>query len=367
MLDDAPVQGRQTNRKLIIVLLLLASVSLFGSWALANWGPVSSSLREVKNQIFRKTSKWQSAACTPDTKAVTLGSGICFLTEGTATVLDAQGQVQYSMETDAERLCGSVSAAAYTPLGKTLNLLGDKKGETLAISGGIDTVILGRDSCVAVITAGSGYLTKTEIYDTSGQLLGEIGLSDAAMVAAAFLSEDQLLAGLCVLTDGSWELRYYGRDGVLRNTAALKDLAYQDVLSCGEGVLVETEEAVFFMNEAGDQTGSFTWDVGSLDALECSQEGYAVLILSEGCTYELYTVGMDGSLWGITQLSGPIRGLSVCGNTVCILDFEELEVYDRHCEPTKIFPEGARAATVAAEDGACWLLGDGELMHLRFT
>jgi hypothetical protein len=367
MLDDAPVQGRQTNRKLIIVLLLLASVSLFGSWTLVNWGPVSSRLREVKNQIFRTTSQWQTAPCTPDTKAVTLGSGICLLTEGTATVLDAQGQVQYSLETDSERLCGSVSAVAYMPLGKTLYLLGDKRGETLTISGGIDAVILGSDSCVAVITAGSGYLTKTEIYDTSGQLLGEIGLSDAAMVAAAFLSEDQLLAGLCVLTDGSWELRYYGTDGVLRNAAVLEDLSYQDVYSCGEGVLVETEEAVLFMNEAGDQTGSFTWDVGHLDALECSQEGYAVLALSQGCNYALYSIGMDGSLWGKTQLDGPIRGLSVCGNTVCILDFEKLRVYDRHCEPTKIFPEGARAATVVAEDGACWLLGDGELMHLRFT
>jgi hypothetical protein len=187
------------------------------------------------------------------------------------------------------------------------------------------------------------------------------------MVAAAFLSKDQLLAGLCVLKDGGWELRYYGTDGVLRNTAALEDLSYRDVYSCGEGVLVETEEEVLFMNETGDQTGRFTWENKHLDALECSQEGYAVLALSKGCTYELYTIGIDGSLWGKAQLDGPIRGLSVCGNTVCVLDFEKLRVYDRHCEPTKIFPEGARAATVIAEDGACWLLGDGELMHLRFT
>jgi hypothetical protein len=324
-------------------------------------------VREIKNHFFQRTTQWQSVSCTPETKAVSLGSGICLLTEGTATVLDAQGRVQYCIETEVQQLCGNASAAAYTPLGKTLYLLEDDRTERLTISGGIDTVILGRDSCVAVITSGSGYLTQTLIYDTSGQLLGKIGLTDAAMVAAAFLSKDQLLSGLCVLKDGSWELRYYGTDGVLRNTAALEDLTYQDVYSCGEGVLLETEEEVLFMNETGDQTGRFTWESKHLDALECSQEGYAVLALSEGCTYELYTIGMDGSLWGKAQLDEPIRGLSVCGNTVCILDFEGLEVYDRHCEPTKIFPEGARAATVIAEDGACWLLGDGELMHLRFT
>jgi hypothetical protein len=365
MLDDASVKGRQTNRKFIVLLLLLALTAWMSAWGLSNLDSVSSGIQKFKNRIFGGTPQWQAAACTPETKAVRLGNGVCMITDGTISVMDDQGQVQYSLDTDAKTLGGG--AIAYTPLGKTLWLLETDHAETLNLSGGVDVAVTGTEGCIAVITAGSGYLTMTEIYDASGQLLGQIGLTDAAMAAAAFLSKDQLLAGLCVLKDGSWELRYYGIDGRIKRSIALEDLTYRGIYACGNGVLVENEEKVQFFNEAGDQSGCYAWDSESLAALACSQEGYAVLALSRGSTYELRTIGTDGSLWGNAQLDGPIRGLSVCGNTVCILDFDGLEVYDRHCEPTKIFPEGASAATVVAEEHSCWLLGDGEVLHLGFT
>lgn len=359
MLDDAlSISGRQTKWKYAIILFMLAMAALGAAWALEHW---------PEGRYFGRTLSlegvWKESGCGRETTALALEDRLYLADDDTVTVLDENSNAVYSLEGESGlRLSGESIALAYVPGGNSVHIFGRETSRTLSVPGGVDALAAG-ETCFALITAGSGYLTQTDIYDYEGRLLGRIGLKSSAMVRCAFTGS--YLAALCYGTDGLWSLNFYDSDGTACLHVSLEAEICYDLCPVGEQIAVFTADELLFFDEAGLCTGNYLLGSGEILAWDTGEKGYLALALRSQGKYQLKTFSQGGALLGEAELPLEIRALEVSGSSVCLLDMEGLRVYDAFCHFMSVSGEGARAVSISATEKGLWLLGNGEMMYLN--
>ncbi len=357
MLDDAVSYGRQTKWKYVMLLISLAGFALGTLWGLEH------------RQEFLRLGKtlsteglWHTSGCSAETSALALEERL-FLADGaTVTVLDEDLGPVYTLEAEnGLRLTGGSMALGYVPCGDRVYILDSMGQHSVRISGGVDAVIPG-ESSFAVITSGSGLLTRTKIFDYGGDLTGSIDLKDSAMVRGCFVGDR--LAALCYGTDGSWRLDFYTASGTQEYSLPLYAEICYDLITVGESIVLWTADELLFFDETGQCVGDFLLGSGEILTWATGGRDYLALVLCSRGEYRLKSFSQDGQVLGEAVLPMEIRALEVTGTSICVLDFENLRVYDAFCDLQSVSGEGARAVTMTATDKALWLLGDGEIMQL---
>lgn len=279
----------------------------------------------------------------------------------TGAVLE-QGQFRYhgkrlSLEgtwTAREEVAANLS---YDLGGNTL-LLGT---EEFLVPCGIDGVMTG-ENALAVITGGSGVLTRTAFYDLSGEPLGRLDLRERAMLRGIFL--DSGFLGLCYGKDGCWSLVLCGTDGDIRSELTLEAQICYGILSLGTGFVVETEDALLFYDQELVCLNKYLMGSREVTAWVGENDLLAVVFSHQG-ENKLSTFSPEGELLGEEVLPMECRDLEISGYNVCVLDFESLRVYDAFCNCYAVSSEGGRALSLEADTKGLWLLGEGEAMYLK--
>lgn len=254
-----------------------------------------------------------------------------------------------------EQMAETVPEFSYEPGGKELTA----GGRSISVPCGIDAMISGADG-FAVLTGGSGVLTRTVFYDPEGEQTGKIDLKDRAMLRGVFL--DDCFLGLCYGKDGRWSLLKCGKDGQMLDELTLETEFCYDLLGFEYGFVVETEDALLFFSQELELTGNFLLGSRQVVAWAGEDELLAVVFLHQG-VYELETFYRAELVAGC-QLPMEIRDLALVQGNICILDFESLRVYDAHCNCYAVSPEGARAVRLETDQKGLWLQGVGEAMYL---
>ena len=210
---------------------------------------------------------------------------------------------------------------------------------------------------MAAVTAGSGYLTVTEIYSPEGTLEQTVALTDRAMVMMAFL-EDGTLASCCVDRAGRWLLRLDRGEEALE--VLLEDALVYDILPCGGGAALWTCGGVRFFDVQGAETGCLALNGEAVLDWACGD--FAALTVYEDGGYRLRIASPDGRSQALCALTGKPMMLTVCDKSVCLLDRESLLVYDDFGILRHRSAIGARAGAVYARAGRTLLTGDGQLL-----
>ncbi len=359
MSDDAVrLQGRQTKWSYIMALLLAALASLLG--ALIASGEIPSDIGLSGLWSRAETDVWMTIP--EEGRCAALGEKVLLAGNGYLATLDlTDGSLQQEpldMQDPVVQANGGY-AAVYEPCGDTLLLLGENESWTAEVPAGIDLAVAGPWGQAAVVTAGSGYLTETILYDADGQRLDAIGLTDQAMVQMVYL-DDGTLASCCVSREGQWFLRLYGAEtGVIALTAMVYDMR-----SWGRGVALWTSEGLTFYDGSGTETFSLALPPDRVLDWDCGDVA-AVLVRRMG-RYQVLTVSPEGQLWESELLSVRPRQLLAVGNRVCTLDSEALLVYDNSSGFRRDLRGGQTVELVKAED-AVLLVGDGELLYTRLS
>lgn len=358
MLDDAAVlHGRQTKWKYVTILILLAAMAAGMEWHLAH----GEEFMYVGDELCLE-GEWRVSGCSPETEAIALGEELYFADGATVTVLEVPQNAGYTLEAEQNvELVAGGGIFAYTPGAKQLYMLGPQGSKTLNMPGRCDSVAAG-ESSFAVITAGSGFLTRTDIFSMDGELTGRIGKKNSAMVRCAFFGEN--LAALCYDTNGQWHLEAYSCQGAPEWEILLEtDICY-DLVNVGRNLAVWTEDALLFFDKNGSSAGSQLLGSGEIVAWATGEKDYLALVICSRGAYTLKTFSGTGKLLGEAELPMEIRDLEVSGSNICLLDFESLRVYDAFCQLQSVSEDGARAVSIAADGKGLWMLGDGEMMYL---
>ncbi len=357
MLDDHAVSyGRQTNGKYIILLMFLALASLLGAWALEHKGKVQSILARLL-PVVQRPMDWQDAPCNGASSVFGGKDGAVLLTDGTLYHLSMDGAVTALLETGEDQLMPLSGSLPGAWCESALYLW--KEGTFSEIS--VKTGILGacgNDDFIAVISKGSGYLTYTKLFDASGEMIGTIGLTDAAMTELA--CSDSALAGLCMDKMGQWCLRIYDTFGVLQTELPLGAESRCHILGTQQGFVVLGEHTVRCYSQDGEETGQFTLSQGTVSCGTVAGENVAVLA-DCGNANTLYIVSPKGSVVGEMELTAPVRRVTAQVDRVYVLDYQTLRVYDMQGRLLLTAKDGARAANMVAYGSDLWLTGNGEL------
>lgn len=357
--DAALGAGRQIKWKYIIALLALAGACLWAAWLGAEG--VELALTRLQGR-GRTPVDWREFPCAPEDKTAPLsGGGAAVCLGGTVTVMDNGGGEAYSLETGEEDLCltGDSAAAAYVPGGKTLYWMGEWGWREMTFPLGVYGAFPGEEDALAVLTTGSGYLTKIVFYDSAGKVTGEIGMTDRIMAAGGFCQEDRRFWALCISGEGRWSGEVYDMTGERLCSVPLENP--RQILSCGTGAAVLTATELIFFTGDGLETGRYSLEGAPPSQWRCSETGWALLVWQRGRQTVMKTVSREGTLLGETVLDGPVRDVEVCGNVLYALDLQTLGVYDKQCSLLDSCGDGARAAGLTAFSGGCWLFGSGEV------
>ena len=363
MLDDHAVSyGRRTNGKYIILLLALALIALLGAWALEHKGTIQSALSRLL-QKKQPSMDWQDAPSNGASSVFGCDDGAVLLTDGVLYHLDMAGTVTAQLDTGEDAL---------TPLSGSIPGAWGENTLYLWRSGAfsdipMETGILGAcadENHIALISKGSGYLTDTILLDASGQKLGSIGLTDAAMTELA-CTED-VLAGLCMDKLGQWSLRLYDFSGTLQTKIPLGEESRCHLLGTEQGFLVLTAHTVRFFDVDGTETGAYTLPKGTVSCGTAAEEGAAVLV-DCGSMGTLYFISSAGKLLGETAISTPVRRLTAWADRVYVLDYQALRVYDRQGGLQATLIQGARAADLSPKGSNLWLAGNGEVSRISIS
>ena len=363
MLDDHAVSyGRRTNGKYILLLMALALAALLGAWATEHTGVIQSTLsRLLPNQ--QQTMDWQDAPCNGASSVFGCGDGAVLRTDSVLYHLDMDGAITDQLDTGESELVplsGSIPGAWGE---NTLYLWKDGAFSTISV----ETGILGAcadDEHIAIISKGSGYLTNTILMDVSGNRLGSIGLTDAAMTELA--CTESVFAGLCMDKLGQWSLRLYDFDGMANAVIPLGEESRCHIIGTEQGFLVLGTHTLRFYGNDGTETGSYTLPKGILSCGTAAGENAAVLA-DCGSVSTLYLVSPAGKLLGETELTTPVRRLTAQADRVYILDYQALQVYDRHGGLLMTIPQGARAANLGHNGSNLWLAGNGEISRILIS
>lgn len=365
MWDDAVLlQGRQTKRKWkeILILVFAAAFAVGAAWAMEHQEFLGDSWEAFWTRCNLKSDQvWNSIGCSTEAEAFYLEDAIVYVEDGQICVADINGNVQFRWDTLMEepQYAQSKSAAVfYEAGGKDMFLLGADGIVHVSSANELDAAAVSDCGTAAVVTSGSGYLTVTKCYDSSGRVTKEIGLTDAAMVMMTFLRETDTLVSCLVTNQGSWVLRLDKADDTIEIPIE-SDIIY-DLKPCGKGVALWTSDGIALYSQAGERIA--TYECASDSVIDWDSDTFAAVLTRSGTVCQLITVAENGIKVGDAgQLAGSGE-LSVCGNTVCVLDREELLFYDKSCELLGQSAYGASAQTVQAIHGGAVLFGDGEFM-----
>lgn len=356
---DAAKEGRQTNWKYVMILLITALAALVCLWAVEH--PLEIRLFDLhRSDLLEGT--WTAAPCAPESGVCAIGDLLYLAEDASLTVLDADLKTVFSQDFSGEiNLYAGEFALACVPSAKEVGIIKENGLKTLEFPGGVDAVFTGKDH-FAVITAGSGYLTNTVLYTGEGTMSGQIGLVDEAMISGAFL--DDLFAGLSFGKDGVWYLGWYTPAGVMVQKSAVDALQCFELRSLGDMLVIRTQDELLFYEKAGDLVERVSFGTAEFVSWDFSENDFLALVVRSRGKYRLKTLLESGQLLGETELPMEIRDLAVSGNRVLVLDPETLRIYDAFCATDAISDLGARAAQIAAGENKIWLLGNGELMKL---
>lgn len=362
MLDDAAVlEGRHTKRKWKTGLaLVLAALALLGAaWTAGHWSTVRDAwCAFLPRHDLQTKNVWVSGAYGREAQAFALGDLVIFAGTEQISAVELDGTIRYRCDRAAGRpvsIHSRKEAAVYTPGGTELILLDSEGARTLSVPSGIDAAAVSDCGSVAVITSGSGYQTVTKQYNEYGDAIAEQGRTDSAMVMMTYIRRGDLLAACLIGMDGAWRLRIGTEEFPLA-----ADTVY-DIKPCGDGVALWTNEGLLTYSAEGTLTGRLGFRAEELIAWD--SDTFAAALVLRGRAYQICTLTEDGTTEESEPLPRPPRGLSVCGGSVCLLDSEELLLYDKTCRLTAASPHGASAMTVQAIDGGAMLFGDGEFMR----
>ena len=370
MWDDAvQMQGRQTKRKWkwIGVLLAAALICMLGSWLAMHPNAIQERVAELRGQI-------QTDVETEWVQFFSSGySGTVALVGDLVLSADAEGVAAYNMEgkqryqTPMDWQEPVIAEAfgytvAYDPGGTNL-LLADADGTLeVGIPQGIDLAVPGPEGLCAVITGGSGYMTETRIFSTSGETLRQIGLTDQAMAMMTFL-EDGTLASCCVDRTGTWSLRLDREEDSLE--LPVSDSMVYEIQSCGEGFALWTNAGIRFYDSQGNCTGSYEIRDDAVLAWDC--DDWAAALIRRFGTYRLLTLSPTGEAVEQELDSGLPETLLVCGKWACMLDSEALLVYDKNGTLVQRSVSGARAGGMLSAENGLLLMGDGEMLYMQIS
>lgn len=359
MWDDALIfSGRQTKWKCALSLILLAVLAIMAALLLER----GQNLRFYG--IGLKTEgTWQGFACTPDTKAIAQENRLFLLEDDRISVLDQNLKTLYTVSADRDMmLMSGEKMIAFSPMGKQVLLLDDQAQITVPVSGGVDAVAAGQHG-FAVITSGSGCITRSKILDYDGTVTGQIDLKESAMLRCAFSGE--LLAALCYDEEGVWSLEYYTRQGEKMISVPLAAEFCYDLISVGTGIAVYSSDGLLFFNEQGSAQEEHLLGTNEILHWAADEKGYLAVVCRSRGQYRLKTLSETGELLGEAVLPMEIRDLEVSGSNVCVLDNEQLQVYDAFCRLLRTSQDGAGAASITAGGNILWLVGDGEIMCMN--
>lgn len=353
MLGDTLKRGCQTKWKYVILLLSLCCLTL-GTELLLEHGQIfryyGRDLSMEGDWIPMEISCPHNGVAVGDVLYLKSSQGIFAVEQKNARLLWQETEMQ---------LVPGEKALGYSPRGKSLCIFDPQGVQEVSVSGGVDALIPG-DMAFAVITTGSGAMTRTKIYDYNGTVLGRVDETDVAMLQGVCTGDR--LVGLCYGTDGLWRLKCYDLTGVCQGEYPLEAQCCDGILSVGDGLVVLSEDALTFWNDNFEQTGTFLLGSNSVCFWSEGDNLLAVVLWGQG-GYRLVTFSPEGELLGEAELPMEIRALEVSGSQVCLLDFECLRVYDAfgHCDA--VSSHGARASCLVSDGKGLWLLGDGEAMY----
>lgn len=361
MLDDAVLlQGRHTKRKwkTIVLLLLAAAFTLFAALAAAHPESATALWKNILSRFSREPGNaWVSADYTIQARPLLLGSSVFYMDRGWGTISAMDGTVRSRTPLEADCTVRAAAwAGCYCPGGNTLTIVGDDTFRTISIPGGIDAAAVSSGGRCAVLTCGSGYRTKTQVFDKAGNLIKEIGLTDRAMVYLDFVRYREILISCTVSTAGAWTLRF---DGAETEEYPLDVGMVYDLKPCGDGAALWTNDGILYYGGAGEILGQMPCET----LLDWDCDSFAAALSYDGGVYRLRTMDFFGRITESEPLPRIPRQLSVCGNTVCVLDSEQLLVYDKQCHLKTVTPLGASTVSVQADYGGAVLFGDGEFMR----
>lgn len=356
MLNDTLKTGCQTKWKFIIILLCMAALAV-GTALLLEHG---QRLGYYGHRLCLE-GDWR-----PMETAVPLDGGavdgmLYLLTEQGLVQMDEEGCLHLLLEETGDRALAEGGGLVYYKRGGQSLQIYSALGEAdLVISGGVDGVIPG-ENAFGVITQGSGQVTRTVLYDYTGMPLGRVDEKDAAMVRGAFLGD--ALAGLCYGAGGRWSLKLWGPEGTLRAEKPLEAEICYDMLAVGNALVLHAQDEICFLDESME-TGEHVL-LGTMEVLFwAGGDDFLAVVLRHQGEYYLKTFSPRGEILGETKLPMEIRDLEISGNSVCLIDFENLRVYDAFCNCYGVSPDGARAVCLVSAPGGLWLLGDTEAMFL---
>lgn len=357
MWADAAERGRRTNWKYVFLLLFSAGAMLLSRYLFLHPQKLMFLGRAPALQ-----SVWKEAPCGADTQTVPIGGKLYLSGDGRGYVLDCTANTVFPQYVEAGSvLCQGGFPVSYVPMGKEIKLWNTES--SLSLPDAVDGVFVGEDH-MAVITAGSGYLTQTILYDDRGNEQGRIGLTDEAMVFGAFLSEDSLFAALSFSEARCWYLTMY------RNTGAqLFRVDIAEEMCCGltvveDRLVVRTDRCLLLFSKEGTLLRQISYAAGDFVFWD-TRGGLLALITESRQNYYLKTFDCNGDILGEVTLPGMPRGMKISGNHVFVLDYEALRGYDAFCRPFGESEEGMRAVGLAADDEHVWLLGNGERMEFK--
>lgn len=357
MWDDAmQMQGRHTKRKWkhAVLLLLLAALTVAAAWVSVHPELPAAVKSALARSLDRSPqNRWVPGEETPET-AFFLEGQIYTLKGQRLQSWDLEGQAGdvWTLPLEEPRLVQSQHwAAFYEPQGQDLYLLGRELTQ-LQVPGGIYGAAVSDLGETAVITQGSGCMTLTVRYDKTGRKVGEIPLTDQAMVLMTYLRRSSTLAGCCVTNQGDWVLRLDQGGNTIE--IALDAALVYDMLPWSGGVVLWTDRGLAAYTGDGDCVQEVRLESRELLLLDSGE--FCGAVVQRGTALRLLTVTEDGVKE--TALTGQPRALSVCGSGLSLLDSEALVLYDRNGALLREEPQGVLATGVQAVDGGAILFGE---------
>ncbi len=295
--------------------------------------------------------------------AVASQGGLSIFSEGGSTLGSLSGGLSNPM------LDASGELALLYDIGGTRLVLFDYDGEILFdlnMSGMIFDADLCEDGLCAVLYEGSDCYAQLEVYDQNGAKL-YAHRSESAFLNTCALSPDGSLA--VVTTLGQEDISFLStariltttKEGVQANlsfaTQVICDIAFLD----DETICAVGEESVFFFDTDGTLIKEYVQEAAQLAGYRFAEDYILVLYdnydLSSG--YDLYCIDADGEETAALKLSEAPQSLSLSERYICILNADNVLIYDTELSLRSYTDNHGYLAALARHDGTALCIGNG--------
>ena len=332
----------------------LACAALILAWLGAHPKMVDHALARIRQRIFPvRTDQWIDM---PGAGNVCGTAGDTFFTfdGGTLLACDMNGSIQWELETELHDPVIETRdgyALAYEPGGRYLYLADEGGCSILDVPAGADAAAPGPEGGVAVITAGSGYLSELKVFDRDGTIRFEAGFPDQVIADLTYLKNGTL--ALCgVSRSGNWSLILGDR------TVPLETEAVCDMAPAGNGVALWTVEGLLRFDETGELTASMPGQ-----GLDWACGGALALLVYQDGGFRLQLFARDGTVSRSDILPRMPGRLTVCKDFVCVLDRESLLIYDDRGARREMRSSGGAARILSWRDGLILVGEDRIFIH----